>query len=285
MTKQLSTKIQSYPGQSELAAKFLILALVYFVCGRLGLAIPYEGSHITLIWLPTGIAVAALLRWGYICWPGIFLGALATNFSIDASPLLDSSIALGNTLAPLFTAWLLRRLKFHVALDRAYDILLLVVAAAIGMLASSGGGVASLMLFKVLPMQDAGAAWLSWWAGDFVGVLLAAPLLLNISRAELKKLWVQQVEFLAWCLTTIVISWVAFFHSSSEISYSHQLAFVVLPTVVWAAMRFGVMGSSLAVLLPVLIAALATERGRGRFIPRTPSAVCSSCGCFISRWC
>ena len=38
------------------------LALAYFVTGWLGLQMPYAGSHITLVWLPTGIAVAALLR-------------------------------------------------------------------------------------------------------------------------------------------------------------------------------------------------------------------------------
>ena len=191
-------KIRLIRANSRVAAKLLFVALAYFVSGRLGLAIPYVDSHITLIWLPTGIAVAALLRWGYICWPGIFLGALATNFSVDSSPLLDCCIALGNTLAPLLAAWLLRRLEFHGALDRAYDILLLVVAAAIGMLVSASVGVSSLLIFKVLTLQEAGPAWLSWWAGDFIGVLMAAPLLLNISRAELKKLWAQRVEFLAW---------------------------------------------------------------------------------------
>ena len=124
--------------------------------GRLGLAHPYLGTHITLIWLPTGIAVAALMRWGYRCWPGIFIGALATNYSVDAHPLLDSCIALGNTLAPLLVAWVLRRMQFRLLLDRAYDILVLVIAAAAGMLISAGGGAASLVLFGILPVQDAG---------------------------------------------------------------------------------------------------------------------------------
>ncbi|MFZ2541136.1 MAG: EAL domain-containing protein [Gallionella sp.] len=250
---------------SRFAAKLLFVALAYFVSGRLGLAVPYVESHITLIWLPTGIAVAALFRWGYICWPGIFLGALATNFFVDSSPLLDISIALGNTLAPLLAAWLLRRLKFHATLDRAYDILLLVVAAAIGMLVSASGGVSSLMMFNVLPVPDVAPAWLSWWAGDFIGVLLAAPLLLNISRAALKELWAQRVEFSAWSMTTFVIYVGLFFFSSDELSYSHQLAYIGLPTVVWAAMRFGVVGSSLAVLLSVFIAALGTGIGLGPF--------------------
>jgi diguanylate cyclase (GGDEF)-like protein/PAS domain S-box-containing protein len=265
MANHLPTENPAYQPAPRFAAKLMLLALVYFACGRLGLAIPYVDSHITLVWLPTGIAVAALLRWGYICWPGIFFGALVTNYSVDSSPLLDCCIALGNTLAPLLAAWLLRRLKFHPAFDDAQDILFLIVAAAIGMLVSASAGVSSLLLFKVLPMQEAGSAWLSWWAGDFIGVLLVAPLLLNISRAELKTLWVQRVEFSVWIIATLAIYGFLFYDSGNELSYSHQLAFIGLPTVVWAAMRFRVMGSSLGVLLPVFIAAIATRSGLGPF--------------------
>ena len=107
-------KDPGYQGKSEIAAKLILVALAYFASGRLGLAIPYVDSHITLIWLPTGIAVAALLRWGEICWPAIFLGALVTNYSVDASPLLDSciaagqyagSVACGDVAAPFGIPW------------------------------------------------------------------------------------------------------------------------------------------------------------------------------------
>jgi diguanylate cyclase (GGDEF)-like protein/PAS domain S-box-containing protein len=265
MTQQLLSATPVPPSKYKTTARVIAVGLAYFVSAKLGLATPYINPHITLMWLATGIAVAALMRWGYICWPGIFLGALATNFSIDASPLLDTSIALGDTLSPLLATWLLRRLKFHDVLDRAYDILILVIAAAGGMLLSASGGVSSLLISKTLSVDDAGTAWLSWWVGDFMGVLLVTPLLLNISRTNLKKLWVQRMEFVAWCLATLAIYWGLFYHSSNELSYSHQLAFVGVPTVIWAAMRFGVMGSSLGVLLPVFMAAWATERGLGPF--------------------
>ena len=248
-----------------LAIRLLLLALAYFITGRLGLLLPFFGTSITLIWLPTGIAVAALLRWGYGCWPGIFLGAAVTNFSIDASPLLDSSIALGNTLGPLLAVWLLRQLKFHHTVDRARDILFLGLAAAVGMLASASGGVGSLVIFGKLSMQDAGTAWLSWWAGDFVGVLLAAPLLLNISRAELAELWKQRLEFLAWCLAMLAAGWGIFVLNNDASGYSMPLVFMLLPLVVWLSMRFGAVGSSLGLLLPVIIAVLATSFGLGPF--------------------
>jgi integral membrane sensor domain MASE1 len=62
MADQLSTENPGYPGKYQIAVKLLFVALVYFVSGRMGLALPSVDSHITLIWLPTGIAVAALLR-------------------------------------------------------------------------------------------------------------------------------------------------------------------------------------------------------------------------------
>ncbi|HTN93898.1 MAG TPA: PAS domain S-box protein [Gallionella sp.] len=265
MVDQLTTIYPSYPGKAKLAAKLLLVALVYFASGRLGLAIPYVDTHITLIWLPTGIALAALMRWGYNCWPGIFMGALATNYSVDGNPLLDGCIALGNTLAPLLATKLLRRFEFHEVLDRAYDILLLVAAAAIGMLVSASIGVGSLALFKMMTLPQAGASWLAWWAGDFIGVLMAAPLLLNVSRVELKKLWAQRVEFLAWFSILLAVSWHVFLFVNVAGSHSEQLVFLLLPLVVWSAMRFGVMGSSLGVLIPAMIAAVATGFGLGPF--------------------
>ena len=260
-----STKNPDYQDKSRFIAKLLLIALAYFASGRLGLAIPYFGTHIPLIWLPTGIAVAALLRFGYGYWPGIFLGAAATNFSIDASPLLDSSIALGNTLGPLLAVWLLRRLKFHNTVDRARDTLFVGMAATIGALVNASGGVGSLVIFKVLPAQDVGAAWLSWWAGDFVGVLLVAPLLINISRAGLAELWEQRLEFLAWCLVTLAAGWGIFVLNNDAAGNSLPLVFMLLPLVVWLTMRFGAVGSSLGLLLPVIIAVLATSLGLGPF--------------------
>lgn len=197
MTYQLPIDKHGYQLASALTGKVLALALAYFVAARLGLSLPSIGSHITLIWLPAGIAIAALLRWGYGCWPGIFLGAFAAHFSIDINFGLSFSIALGSTLGSLLAVWLLRRLKFHRELDGANDILILAGAAAIGMLPTASIGIGSLWIFNLLPATGLVSAWLHWWMGGLLGVLLIAPVLLHISRAELSKLSVQGTEILA----------------------------------------------------------------------------------------
>ena len=73
----------------RLGIRIILLALAYYATGKLGLLLPYIGSHITLIWLPTGIAVAALMRWGMAVWPGILLGAWAVNLAIGSTAMLS----------------------------------------------------------------------------------------------------------------------------------------------------------------------------------------------------
>ncbi|MFA5372415.1 MAG: MASE1 domain-containing protein, partial [Sideroxydans sp.] len=228
----------------HMAIRLLLLVAAYFVTGWLGLLLPFFGTSITLIWLPTGIAVAALWRWGNACWPAIFVGAFATNLAIGSSPGLALSIALGNTLGPLLAVYLLRKWAFHGGFIYARDIALLGMAAAVGMTVSASGGVASLLLFGVLPVASVLFAWWSWWAGDFVGVLLVAPLLLNISRAGLAESWGQRIEFLLWCMVTLAAGLGIFVLNNDANGDSIPLVFMMLPLVVWSAMRFGVVGSS-----------------------------------------
>ena len=62
--------------------KFVLVALAYFLTAQLGLLVPYKESIVTLIWLPTGIAAGAIMRWGNISVPAIFIAATLAEFSI-----------------------------------------------------------------------------------------------------------------------------------------------------------------------------------------------------------
>ncbi|MDQ1363521.1 MAG: hypothetical protein QG652_1382, partial [Pseudomonadota bacterium] len=242
-----------------------LLALGYFVTGKFGLMLPYIEPHITLLWLPTGLAVAALLRWGMAVWPGITLGVLALAWSMESEPGLALGIAAGNTLGPLLAAGLLRHYHFRRTLDQTRDIVLLVAAAVTGMLLSASGGVASLYIFDVIPANDTLFAWLAWWAGDSVGVLLATPLLLNMTYAGLGHIWQQKTEYVIWLALTCVLGWGIFIFNTGEFGHSLPLVFLMLPMVVWAAMRFDITGASAGTLACMLIAAWATSHGLGPF--------------------
>src|SRR5215472_2122363 len=111
-------------------ARVLVLAGVYFGGAKLGLSLAFVAEQVSVIWPPTGIALAAVLLFGYDVWPGIALGASLAN-SLAHEPLaVAGGIAVGNTLEALAGAWLLRRVGFDNTLGRLKDALALVVLAA-----------------------------------------------------------------------------------------------------------------------------------------------------------
>jgi integral membrane sensor domain MASE1 len=83
------------------------------------------------IWLPAGIAIAALLVWGEHVWLGIALGDLCIALFPDISLGLALGSATGSTLSALAGVKLLRRAKFSPSLTKINDVISLIVLAAI----------------------------------------------------------------------------------------------------------------------------------------------------------
>jgi integral membrane sensor domain MASE1 len=211
-----------------LLSKLPLVTLAYFITGWLGLQVPYAGTHITLIWLPTGIAVAALLRWQRTLWPGIWLGAFLVNLSIGSGLPVAASIATGNTLGPLLCVYWLRRTRFSPAFDHQKDVGAFIAGAALGMAISASCGVLSLYMGDLLPLETIGSAWLAWWMGDSVGVLLAAPLLLTLTRKNIRQLGSDGRALVLWLLTAGTVAWLGFVQHFDDIGHSLPLAFVTL---------------------------------------------------------
>lgn len=125
---------------NSVIAKFVLVALAYYVTAKLGLMVPYKESIITPIWLPTGIAAGAIMRWGYLSLPAIFSAATFIEVSLGVPFISALAVACTNTLAPLATAYLLNQFQFNRSLTRQRDIALIITASALGMLISATGG-------------------------------------------------------------------------------------------------------------------------------------------------
>ncbi|SFI18283.1 MASE1 protein [Nitrosomonas sp. Nm34] len=160
--------------------RIIALTTAYFIAGKLGLSMPFIGSNITLFWPPTGIALAAALIWGPSCWFGIFLGAFLVNLT-TGEPTFSTAleIAIGNTLAPAFGALMLKRtIGSQNFFRRGRDIVTFILITAGSMLLSATGGILSLYFNGLLSSDLVLKAWLGWWLGDIIGVMIFSPLLL-----------------------------------------------------------------------------------------------------------
>ncbi|HEY7214016.1 MAG TPA: MASE1 domain-containing protein [Thermoanaerobaculia bacterium] len=247
----------------------VLLAAVYFAAGRLGLLLPIGHNHVTLLWAPTGISLAAVLLFGWRAAPGIAVGAFLVNLTVGGPPAGAVGIALGNTLEALLGAWLLRRFGFRPSLDRVRDVLLLLACGAmVSPLVSAAVGVASLAATGQIPAEREVLNLASyWWLGDAMGALLVTPLLLT--WAGLPRPWRFRREriFEAALLTAgfLVVSDLTLGTWVRNPVLHPPLAFTLFPFLVWAAIRFGPRGAATATLLAAAISVWATLEGRAPF--------------------
>jgi PAS domain S-box-containing protein len=248
-----------------------VLGALYFAAAMLGLSLASSAEQVTLVWPPTGIALAAVLLFGPRVWPGIALGAFLAN-ALAHEPLpVAAGIAAGNTLEALAGAWLLRRLVgFRPSLERARDVLgLIVLAATVSTAVSATVGVTSLCLGGVQPWAEYGALWWVWWLGDGMGALIVAPALLTwADRLAARRRPRRLAEACVLLLGLGVVS-AAVFAGGPPAGRGYPLEYTVFPFVIAAALRFGQPGAAAVTLTVAAIAVWATMNGHGPFAKGT----------------
>src|SRR3989344_9633877 len=89
--------------------KGILLFLIYFLTAKLGLSFYAVHGFAPAVWPPTGIALAALILYGYDLWPAITIAAFVVNYHTGATPWVAMGIAIGNTLEAVIGTYLLRK--------------------------------------------------------------------------------------------------------------------------------------------------------------------------------
>ena len=101
-----------------------LVAAAYYFTGRLGLELAYLDGAVAALWPPAGLGLAVLFLYGPRLWPGIAIGdLLLADFSTPLRTVVGQTV--GNTLALIVGALLLRRLGARASLERTYDVLML----------------------------------------------------------------------------------------------------------------------------------------------------------------
>ena len=248
-----------------------IVFVAYFAAGKLGQATAnIRSSNLGPVWPAYGIALAALLLYGYRVWVGIAAAAFLVAFFSPVPHVAAVGQAAGATLAALIGAFLLRIAKFQPALSRLRDALALIVLGALGSaMVSASIGVSVLYATHVQAYAGIGSAWLIYWLGDSTGVLLVTPLVLTAPNLLRIRTRVRIAEFSVLLLLLTLVCIIVVGDLPLIPVKLHFLAFAVLPFVIWAAIRFGVSGAALSTLIVAAIATVATAFGSGPFAQNT----------------
>lgn len=242
----------------------------YALAILLALQFRTEPEKFAIFWPPNGLLLGVLLsgrrRQRVLVSAVAVLTSLTVNLWNGDSVGVSLGFAAVNVGEACLLAFTLTRMGVtRLSSPRQVVMLFATSLAVCGVTAVPGAAVA---VFG-LGAPEFGPAWLAFWLSDALGSVLVCPLVM----AWLTGRWRPAREFrplraleaaalfagLGACAAGI------FAASHADTRYFQSFPFPILPFLLWAAMRFGVRGSTLAVAALSLAAVWFTGRGGGPF--------------------
>src|SRR5215470_709793 len=208
-------------------------------------------------WNPqAGASIAAALMFGRRMVPFMFIAPLVDEFVDDLviRPLpfplafqLASTALIGGVYGTAALFLLHPKQRFDPMLQSMHSLALLTVTTAVSTAAVATIYAGLVVAFGVLPTTDFAATALSYWIGDAIGIMVLTPLALiiwNCPRALRlsTETCLQFVTVLA-ALVLVYVYWT---------SQHLQLVYVLFVPIVWIAVRSGIEGVCVGLLLAQL---------------------------------
>ena len=250
-----------------------IIAVLYFVFGALVLKLPQSplGSP---FWPSAGIAVGALLARGQSRWFGIFFGAALNSFLNSKVPFIFAIMA---GLAPAIGALVATTLVLHFNKTNYFlgyvkhFVVFALAATFSGTILQALFGAAIVLWAGLIPWNIYWTVTLGWWVGDVVGILVFAPLILAWWNKE-TKIKLNKIKQRLDILDNQFDPKELFFAVAilSVISYlalieSQPIEYLLLPSLLWSAFRFGSKITTLLVTTTAMVASISTAYRIGIF--------------------
>jgi signal transduction histidine kinase len=141
-----------------------------------------------LIWASSGIAVAAVFLWGYRMAIPIAAAALVTTLTGSTPwPLpVIAAIVAGQTIYPVAVAFALRWFGFDPLFLRVKDVLIF-VGCTFALTALAPSVIVTAQYLTDTLTTTPAIAWTRSWAGRIFSVLMIAPLIMTLYRANEPK--------------------------------------------------------------------------------------------------
>jgi signal transduction histidine kinase len=250
-------------------AGVLLIAGGYYVAAQSGELLLLTGG-VGAFWPATGVGIALLYLGGLRWWPGVLLGDLlgtVVDFPGARQPL---GIALADTAghvarAVVAVVILQRLVGRRAAMDRLPQVGAVLVAIAVGEALAATIAILARWAGGVLALSEIAVFWRSWWLGGVAGGLVVVPLALAWAHAGTSMWWGRRAGEGALMLTAVAGL------SVLAVSAEQPLTYMVFPAFIWAALRFGPQGATLAVAVGAVIAVSVTSREHGAFVELSPT--------------
>jgi signal transduction histidine kinase/CheY-like chemotaxis protein len=241
----------------------VILPAIHFGLAYLCRALYFEDGT-SAIWPSTGVYLAGVLLLGYRIWPAILLSELIANYLLFYHNVWVSAISAAIALIdPLIATYLIKRfIQRRNLFGRYQDVFKFVVLLLPSLLLSTTLCITLLCLSGNTPWVQYKPAWWGWFTSTLVGLLVVTPMLMAWSappKPPQQLSWQKSMELAILLLILTVVTQIAFWGG-------YPLEYMMIPLLIWSALRFSPKESTLLVVVVSAIAVYGTSHGYGSFV-------------------
>ncbi|HEY2675832.1 MAG TPA: MASE1 domain-containing protein [Steroidobacteraceae bacterium] len=266
------------------------VGLAYYVISELGLSLPFSSPPASMLWAPNAILLAALVLAGRKDWWVYLALALPAHLLAQLPPsnvplaqtlvqyAVNCSTALIGAFALTATAPDIRRFN-HVK----SALVLIAFAAVLGSVSTS---VLMAAAFVALAVSD--AFWTMAIARTLINafaILTVVPLILHAVTWQRREGWsvptARSAEACLLAVTLATVGIMVFVSPRPAPADSAALIYAPMPLLLWAAVRFGIVGTCGSILFIGALAAFGVIHGAGPLGTQPPAHDLLSVVCYL----
>jgi signal transduction histidine kinase len=234
------------------SAEVMLLPVAIFVVALLAIGFSHVASFVGTVWPTNAIILVELLRHrrNLRNYGSILLGsavALALAGVVTDGNLGLSIIITATNLVEVATAWaLLSLLRIDARNMTSFRNLIFFIFVA-GGIAPICSAVISAIVFGTVHNIPWLMVWRTWYPGHALGMIIVGPFLISVTTGE----WRQQDirahvgEAAAFLVLLLVLGICG--------AYFRPLIFVVVPLILFATIRFGLIGATLSTFVTAIL--------------------------------
>ncbi|MGH9314820.1 MAG: ATP-binding protein [Vicinamibacterales bacterium] len=258
-----------------LVRTFLLIAVSIYLASHAGFGLRLPQSGIGVVWPPNAILLAALLLLPAGSWSLAIAAALAGHVAahIQNGVAFGGQLVsfVGNASQALLGAWMIRRYagpRPHIDDSRAAGVFLAAAVAA----PVAASFVPAITYVQLGWAPDFWTAYRARVFSNVITTLTLAPVvfLAPAAIAELRRYARRAVEFCSLLIGLFIVHAVAFGWAPAAGAGLPALLYLPLPLLLWASVRFGPFGLSVALTVVALQWIPEARDGAGPFAGATP---------------
>jgi len=233
--------------------------LAYLACAQASWYLDKANGTYVSIWLPAGFYLAGLLLAGTGSWPWLMLTANTVNVGFDiycgTAVGLSLVFALANTVQAVGGAALVRRFVGPSPRLKKLSGFLKLVVYAVFVCPAFGATIGAAASVTVGLSHSYPSSWCIWWAGNAISILMVAPFVLawGAPSGPKTRWWKTPARVLEAGLVAAGVTTMAWLIMGAGHGIMAPNNALLIPFILWAALRFGVRGAAAVNLLLALL--------------------------------